>query len=130
QLGQGCFWRSDDAEPDSNDPADYLLAFATVLDGELRAVPRGAVAAADALQQGVDLPEQAQEIPRARVWAYYQRMAEEFDDDSIVPPWEQDQQGSSMTASVCSSWAEQVASVVPASPPKHWFSNPQLTGFT
>src|SRR5690625_3274673 len=105
QLGQGCFWRSDDAEPDSNDPADYLLAFATVLDGELRAVPRGVFAAADALQQGVDLPEQAQEILRERVGAYYQRMAEEFDDDSIVPPWEQDQQESSMTASVGSSWA-------------------------
>ncbi len=130
QLGQGCFWRSDDAEPDSNDPADYLLAFATVLDGELRAVPRGVVAASDALQQGGDLPEQAQEILRDRVGAYYQRMAEEFDDDSIVPPWEQDQQESSMTASVGSSWAEQVASVVPASPPGHWFTNPQLTGLT
>lgn len=136
RLNDGCFWRSDDATPDSDVQADYRLPFATIIDGQLTAVPRGIFAVAGVLQGsmgGIDLPEPVQEMIRGRVGAYYERMAEEFDDDSIVAPWEQNNtEEAAVTASAAteSSWAEKVAANVPVQPPAHWFTNPQLTGLT
>ncbi|MGZ4681342.1 MAG: hypothetical protein ACXWBN_00365 [Acidimicrobiales bacterium] len=62
----------------------YKLLIADVIDGRLRAVPRGVMAAAAVMQGsrgGVDLP--ADDIPRVRshLARYYEKMHDE-------PPWD------------------------------------------
>ena len=69
----------------------YKLQFADVIDGELTAIPRGIFAVAAVLQGGrggVDIPQADQDAIKSKVAAYYDRMASEFDDDSIVAPFE------------------------------------------
>lgn len=138
RLNSGCFWRDDDADPDSDIQADYRLPFADIIDGELVAVPRGIFAVASVLQGGmggVDLPQEAQDAIRDRVEDYYDRMRAEWDDPSVRAPWDDeddDDEGETMAASAATgtTWAEKVADAVPVHPPKHWFSDPQLTGLT
>jgi HK97 family phage prohead protease len=71
---------------------DFKLAFAYIQDGKATAIPRGIFAVAGALDgsQGnaVELPEGDVSAVKAKVAAYYGRMAKAFDDESIVPPWE------------------------------------------
>lgn len=84
------FWRADPGE-DGPDFGDFKLPFADVIDGRLHAVPRGIFAVAAVLQGargGVDIPEADKEAIRRKVSRYYARMREEFEDESIVPPWE------------------------------------------
>lgn len=78
----------------------YKLQFADVVDGELTAVPRGVFAVAAALEGsrgGVDIPEDDVTGVQAHIASYYDKMAKEFEDDSIVPPWEDE--GSGVAAS-------------------------------
>lgn len=68
----------------------YKLQFADVIDGELKAIPRGIFAVAAVLQGsrgGVDIPAADKETIKGKVSSYYSKMASEFDDDSIVAPW-------------------------------------------
>ena len=68
----------------------YKLQFADVIDGELKAIPRGIFAVAAVLQGsrgGVDIPASDKETIKGKVNAYYSKMASEVDDDSIVAPW-------------------------------------------
>ncbi len=85
---RGFFWR---ASPDADRFGDYKLAYADVINGTLTAVPRAIFAVAAVLQGargGVDVPEA--DLPRLRrvVSAWYADMRSEFDDDSIIAPWE------------------------------------------
>lgn len=138
RLNDGTFWREADADPDSTVQADYRLPFADVIDGELMAVPQAIFTVAGVLQGamgGVDLPEEDQDQIRSRVADYYERMAVEFDDDDIIPPWERDERASAapahaLAASGQATWAERVAAAVPANPPSAWFSDPQMTGLS
>ncbi len=69
----------------------YKLQFADVIDGELTAVPRAIFAVAAVLQGsrgGVDIPADDVAAVKRVVARWYARMAEEFDDDTIRPPWE------------------------------------------
>ena len=69
----------------------YKLQFADIIDGELTAIPRGIFAVAAVLQGGrggVDIPQADQDAIKSKVSAYYDRMASEFDDDSIKAPFE------------------------------------------
>jgi HK97 family phage prohead protease len=69
----------------------YKLGFADVIDGELKAVPRGIFAVAAVLQGGrggVDIPEADQNAIKNKVASYYVKMAKEFDDESIKAPFE------------------------------------------
>jgi hypothetical protein len=64
----------------------YKLLIADVVDGRLRAVPRGVMAAGNVMQGargGVDLPEK--DIPRVRshLAKYYAKMGD-------TPPWDRD----------------------------------------
>ncbi|HEY9264647.1 MAG TPA: hypothetical protein VIQ11_08600 [Mycobacterium sp.] len=64
----------------------YKLLIADVLDGELRAVPRGVMAAAAVMQGsrgGVDLPEKDIDRVKSHLAKYYKKMGE-------TPPWEGD----------------------------------------
>jgi uncharacterized protein len=69
----------------------YKLQFADVIDGSLVAVPKGIFAVAGVLngaRGGVNIPDSdAMEI-KDKVSAYYDRLAKEFNDDSIKAPFE------------------------------------------
>jgi len=68
----------------------YKLGFADVIDGELKAVPRGIFAVAAVLQGGrggVDIPESDKNAIKNKVSAYYSKMAKEFDDATIEAPF-------------------------------------------
>lgn len=74
----------------ANEWGAYKLPIADVEDGGLVAVPRAIFAAAAALEGargGVDL-EGDEEAVRGVVAKYYAKMAEEWDDEELVPPWE------------------------------------------
>jgi hypothetical protein len=72
-----------DAEKKQNFTA-YKLLIADVVGGELKAVPRGVIAAAAVMQGsrgGVDLPERDVDRVKSHLAKYYKKM-----DDT--PPWE------------------------------------------
>lgn len=69
----------------------YKMPIADVIDGRLRAVPRGIFAAAAVLEGargGVDVPSSDQEEMKNHLTRYYNKMAEEFEDESIKAPFE------------------------------------------
>jgi HK97 family phage prohead protease len=69
----------------------YKLQFADIVDGELKAIPKGIFAVAGVLngaRGGVDIPTSEQETIKGKVSAYYNRMAKQFDDISIKAPFE------------------------------------------
>ncbi|MFJ5890290.1 phage minor head protein [Streptomyces californicus] len=91
RLAAGFLWRNDDADPAT--AGAYRLPFADVIDGELRIVAAGVYAVAAALQGargGVDIPEADEDAVKERVESLYGRLADTFDDPSIIPPWMDD----------------------------------------
>lgn len=71
---------------------DYKLPIADVVNGKLTAIPRAIFAAAAAVEGargGVDIPEDELVAVRRHLASYYRKMRADFDDPSIVPPWEQ-----------------------------------------
>ncbi|WP_086778060.1 ADP-ribosyltransferase [Streptomyces griseus] len=91
RLAAGFLWRDDDADPAT--AGAYRLPFADVIDGELRIVAAGVYAVAAALQGargGVDIPEADADAAKGRVESLYGRLADTFDDPSIIPPWMND----------------------------------------
>lgn len=70
---------------------DYKLPYADVISGRLTAVPRAIFAAAQVLEGGrggADIPQEDLPRLRAHVSRYYAKMREQFEDESLVPPWE------------------------------------------
>lgn len=67
----------------------YKLPFADVIDGVLTAIPKGIFAVTQRLE-GTDIPDDDKSSVRSKVNTYYRKMQDEFDDDSIVPPWEKE----------------------------------------
>lgn len=153
-MANGHFWRDDDADPAT--VGAYSLPFADVIDGTLTAVPEGIFAVASVLQGGrggADIPEDDQETIRGRVSAYYDRMADEFDDDSIVAPWDSGGDSESddsaddageAAARPCTTCPDGTAPLrvrhrpeapapavtaagTPIRPPRAWFADPQFT---
>lgn len=111
-------------EPDTNVGA-YKLGFADVIDGELKAIPRGIFAVTGALEgarDGVDIPDEDKSRIRGLVDKYYARMREEFNDPDIVTPWS--------PAEETEDDAALLASGAPLAPPVEWFGNPELAGAT
>jgi len=69
----------------------YKLQFADIINGELKAVPKAIFAVAGVLngaRGGVDIPAADVAAIKGKVSAYYSKMAKEFNDDSIVAPFE------------------------------------------
>lgn len=79
---------------DSKNPKNktaYKLPFADVVNGKLTAIPKGIFAVAAVLQGsrgGVNIPQSDIDGIKKKVAHYYERMRQEFKDDSIKPPWE------------------------------------------
>lgn len=79
-----------DSENEENFGA-YKLPIADVIDGRMVAVPRGIFAAAAALRGargGVDIPDDDRQRVVANINRYYRKMREDFDDDTIISPFE------------------------------------------
>lgn len=69
----------------------YKLPYADVVDGKLKAVPRGIFAASGG--RGVrqaDIPDADKQKVIANINKYYAKMRKEFDDESLVSPFEKD----------------------------------------
>lgn len=74
--------------------ADYKLPVADIVNGELTIVPEAIFAAAAAVEGargGVAIPEDKLKDVRRHLATYYRKMRDEFNDPSIIPPWEQGQ---------------------------------------
>jgi hypothetical protein len=79
------FW-VDDTNADKL--AAYKMLFCDVVDGKIMACPRGIFACAGS--RGVSTVKMADDDTagvKAKIEAYYKRMADGFTDDSIMPPW-------------------------------------------
>lgn len=88
QMERAFFYRDPEADPATE--AAYKLGYADVVDGDLVAIPRGIYTVANVLeggQGGVDIPDADRGPIRAEVGRWYERMAEEFEDPTITPPW-------------------------------------------
>jgi hypothetical protein len=74
---------------DSSNPDNLTsgkLPYADVVDGELKAIPRGIFAVAQRLDS-TDIPDNDKSKIKDKVGSYYTKMKKEFNDDSIVVPW-------------------------------------------
>jgi len=70
----------------------YKLQIADITDETLKAVPRAIFAVAAVLQGargGVDIPEPDKERARKHIEKYYEKMRAEFNDETIIPPWDE-----------------------------------------
>ncbi|WP_162451325.1 phage minor head protein [Phytoactinopolyspora mesophila] len=127
-LRQAFLWRDDDANPET--VGAYRLGYADVVGDRLEIIARGVFAVAGVLEGamgGVDLPEADQERIRTRVTSLYEKLAEHFDDDSIVAPWVRDEAAAGITdledadELVASAWTEfKKSPPLPAA----WFKEP------
>lgn len=75
----------------------YKLPYADIVGGELVALPRGIFAAAGSLQgargEEPDIPEADAERVKGNVDRYYAKMRTEFEDDSLIAPWNKEGRG-------------------------------------
>ena len=88
RYGRAFFW-VDDANPELF--GSYKLQFADIVDGELTAMPRGIFAVGAILagsRGGVDLPAGDRPDVEAKVAAWYDKLATEFDDPNIKAPFQ------------------------------------------
>lgn len=116
----GFLYTDPDANPETKGAHGFGIV--DVLDGEQRIVPRGVFAVAASLQGargGPKIAEDDQTRMREIVAGLYARMRAEFDDDSIVPPWQQD------SAALVRTLTASGPALDPA-----WFEDPQLPGYT
>jgi|SRR5262245_9547685 len=119
-MSRGFFWRDPDMDPTL--VTAYRFGFADVVNGRMQAIPRGIFAAAGVLQGargGTTIPQSDQDGIRSRINGYYSRMRSQFNDPSIVPPWEASTR-ESLEAAGIGSWRPDAA----------WFDNPQLSAPT
>lgn len=92
KFGKAFFWKAEGAEKQG----DFKLGFATVSDGELKAVPAGVKAAAASIQGAratPDIPESDVDGVKAKIATYYNRM------DLGSPPWADDSSDSDSSES-------------------------------
>ena len=84
----------DDEAPDLL--GSYKLGVVDIVDGGPHVMPRGVFAAAAAVEGArteIDIPDADMDGVRRTLSAYYNRMAEEFEDPGIVPPWDKAMNG-------------------------------------
>jgi hypothetical protein len=134
---RGHFYLDGDADPET--AGAYKLPFADKINGTLTAIPKGLFAVAGALggaRGGVSIPDADKDRIRSKVSAYYAAMRRKFDDDTIVPPW--DDAASRTEVASCGdcqtpmerTWAQARSAVVaaagpaPMRPPREWVADP------
>lgn len=90
KLASVHFWK--DSSADGSLIGSYKLLFCDVIGGDVKAVPKGIFACAAAMQgsHGNKPDIDDQDGVRSKIASYYHKMAKEFKDPTIVPPWEQE----------------------------------------
>jgi hypothetical protein len=114
------FLYRDDAV-DEHTKGAYKMGIVDLIDGTRTIVPRAVFAVAAVLQgarDGTNIPEPAQSGIRGILDGLYKRMATEFDDDTVTPPW----------AEAEASLSALIAAVVEA-PPAELFGRPDIPGY-
>lgn len=88
RYAEGFLYRNDDANPETKGAYGYPIV--DVVDGQRMIIPRGVFAAAASLEGSrtqPTIPEQDQQSMREIITGLYDRMADEWDDPSVVAPW-------------------------------------------
>lgn len=88
QYAEAFLYQNDDANPETK--GAYGFQIADLVDGTKRIIPRAVFAVAGVLQGargGTTIPQADQDAMKTVVSGLYARMADEFDDDTIVVPW-------------------------------------------
>lgn len=89
RYAEAFLYQADDADPETK--GAYGFQIVDIVDGERVIVPRAVFAVAGVLQGsrgGTTIPDQDQQTMKEVVGGLYERMASEFEDDSIVAPWD------------------------------------------
>ncbi|MEV6565873.1 phage minor head protein [Streptomyces kronopolitis] len=128
KLGSAFLYRDDEADPQT--AGAYKLGFADVINDRLEIVAAAVYTIAAVLQGGrggVDIPEDERDAIRGRVETLYKRIAEAYDDPSIVPPWMSDDgdSGEATAAGMRELEASAWSAMREAAPmPAAWFREP------
>lgn len=130
-YGSAFLYRDDEA--DERTRGAYKLGIVDIIDGERRIVPRAVFAVASVLEGGrggADIPADQQDQIRDIVARIYRRMAEQFDDDTIVAPWESDQ-GAEVEQGIdpASPLGVALVAAVTEPAPAAAFTDPELEGY-
>lgn len=115
----GFLYADPDADPRTR--GAYKMGIVDLVDGERRIVPRAVFAVAAVLggaRDGTNIPAEEQARIRDVVAGLYGRMANEFDDDGLAPPWERAE------ASLRS-----LIAAVNEAPPAELFARPDIPGY-
>jgi len=89
RYGSAFLWVDDSADPETK--GAYGFQIADLVDDSLTIVPAAVFAAAAVLQGargGTNAPQADQDAMKEVLGGIYRRMAQEFDDDGIVVPWD------------------------------------------
>lgn len=125
----GFLYADDQADQETREA--YGFGIVDLVDGERVIVPAAVFAVAGALEGargGTTIPEADQEAMRGVVEGLYERMADEWDDDTVTAPWQD-----AKRKKECESQAALIAAVsAPAGPTvdPDWFADPQLDTIT
>lgn len=114
-YARGFLWHD---EANAQTKGAYKLGIVDVIDGEHRIIPRAVFAVAAVLEGGrggVDIPDADQATIRGVLDGLYARMADQFGDDALTPPW----------AEASARMAALVAAVAEA-PPADAFARPDI----
>lgn len=127
-LRRAFMWYDPNLPP--TDPTSYRLPVGDIINGELTLIYHAIYAAAALLSgahgglPGIDENDRGQ--LRNIISEIYPEMAREFNDSSILAPWDR----SSQPGVQMSSDNEYSATTYPVEPPKEWFRNPGLPSKT
>ncbi|AEM88815.1 hypothetical protein [Streptomyces violaceusniger] len=126
KLAQGFLYR--DEKADATLVTSYKFPFADVIDGELKAVFAGVVAAASVLQGGRGGTSVPTAGLKSKIGTLYSRAAKAFNDPEIKPPWT----GTAKTAATLvrsSTTPLAVGQFAPDNwkPPAPWFDRPPFS---
>lgn len=94
KLASVHFWK--DSSADGSLIGSYKLLYCDVISGDVKAVPKGIFACAAAMQGSHGNTPDIDDADgvRAKIAGWYKKMAKEFKDPTIVPPWEKEDAGS------------------------------------
>lgn len=119
-YAEAFLYKDDNANPETK--GAYKLGIVDVVNDRKMIIPHGVFAVAAVLQGsrgGANIPEDDQARMREVLTTIYNRMADEFDDDSIVAPWAAD------TAAI-----RRAMTAAAPCPPATLFEDPQLDELT
>jgi len=119
RYAQAFLYQDDDADQELK--GTYGFQIVDILAGDRVIVPRAVFAVAGVLQGsrgGTTIPDQDQQDMKDVVARLYERMANEFDDDTIVAPWEASSEAACTPKRKRQSSATLLASVTAAAAPR------------